>query len=116
MKILHSFGNMSSATVVAIILAGCSLTLPVRGQLEDGSETFTGSATGYVDGAGDLTIVSNKGTTCRGNFVYETRRSGAGTFVCDDGRSGPFTFVSSGDRGTGTGRIGGDRFTFTFGM
>ncbi len=33
----------------------------------------------------------------------------------DDGRSGPFRFVSTGTRGTGTGDLGGSRFTFTFG-
>ena len=91
------------------------MTLPVQGQLENGSETFTGSATGYLDRSGDIRIVSSEGTVCTGTFVYVTGRSGEGTFTCDDGRSGPFSFVSTGQRGTGTGRIGDENLTFIFG-
>lgn len=91
------------------------MTLPVRGQFSDGQETFSGSATGYMDGGGDLTVISDRGTTCRGTFVYVTSRNGEGTFQCSDGRSGPFHFVSTGTRGTGTGQLGGRPFTFTFG-
>ncbi len=91
------------------------MTLPVKGQMASGGETFTGTATGYSDGGGTLTIVSNRGRTCSGNFVYVTSRNGEGVFQCSDGQSGPFTFVSTGVRGTGTGEIGGRLFTFTFG-
>lgn len=91
------------------------MTLPVQGAMEDGTETFTGSATGYMDGGGTLQITSNKGLACSGQFVYETRRNGSGTFNCTNGQSGPFQFVSTGTRGTGTGRLGGRPFTFTFG-
>lgn len=103
------------AMVILGALSGCSMTLPVTGSMEDGSETFTGSATGYMDGGGNLTITSNKGQTCSGTFVYVTRREGEGTFKCGDGTTGPFTFVSTGTRGTGKGRLGGKPFTFTFG-
>jgi hypothetical protein len=96
-------------------LSACSLTLPVRGETETGDETFSGSATGYLDQSGTLTIQSNKGTTCTGDFVYLTPRQGRGTFRCSDGRSGPFEFVSAGSHGTGTGRLGERRFTFIFG-
>jgi hypothetical protein len=96
-------------------VAACSLTLPVRGQTEAGDETFSGSATGYLDQSGALTIQSNRGTSCVGEFVYLTPRQGRGTFTCSDGRSGPFTFVSTGTHGTGTGRLGDRNFTFTFG-
>ena len=99
----------------AALLNGCAMTLPVRGQAGDGSETFTGSATGYLDGAGLLTITSNRGRKCTGDFVYVTKRNGSGTFTCSDGTSGPFEFVSTGMRGTGTGTLGGKPFTFTFG-
>lgn len=97
------------------LLSACSMTLPVRGQVQNTNETFTGTATGYMDGGGDLTIVSSKGVTCTGSFVYVTRRNGEGVFNCDDGRTGPFEFVSTGSRGTGYGDLGGERFTFTFG-
>ena len=106
---------MLKKLAVVLVLSGCSLTLPVEGQLADGSETFTGTATGEADGGGTLNIVSNKGRTCSGNFVYVTARTGEGTFICSDSQSGPFTFVSTGSRGTGTGSIGGKAITFTFG-
>jgi hypothetical protein len=101
--------------MLASLIAGCSLTLPVRGQVQNTNETFAGTATGYMDGAGDLTIVSNMDATCTGNFVYVNSRQGEGVFNCDDGRSGPFSFVSTGKRGTGQGTLGGQNFTFTFG-
>lgn len=101
-------------SLVAVVGA-CSMTLPVSGRMSDGSEIFTGSATGDMDGGGTIAINSNKGRSCSGNFVYVTGRNGEGVFTCDDGQSGPFKFVSTGTRGAGTGEIGGNSFTFTFG-
>ena len=98
----------------ALLLSGC-LTLPVTGSTEDGSERFYGTATGYLSGAGTITLESTKGAKIEGTFVYINRRQGEGTFRCADGRTGPFTFVSTGSYGTGTGRIGNQYFTFTFG-
>jgi hypothetical protein len=91
------------------------MTLPVRGSLESNGERFTGTATGYLDGAGDLNITFANGRTCDGAFVYINRRQGEGTFECSDGATGPFSFVSTGRRGTGSGSLRGDRFTFIFG-
>jgi hypothetical protein len=99
---------------LALALAGC-MTLPVTGSTEDGTEQFYGSATGYMDGSGTITLESNKGTKVTGSFVYINSRQGQGTFRCADGRTGPFTFVSTGSHGTGTGRLGSQYFTFTFG-
>lgn len=104
------------STVAAIAtLSACSITLPVRGQVQNSDETFTGTATGGLSGSGSLTIVSNKGAHCSGDFVYVTERTGQGVFTCSDGRTGPFEFVSTGMSGTGYGDLGGQRFTFTFG-
>lgn len=103
------------AMLALLGMSACSMTLPVQGATEDGAETFKGSATGYMDGGGTLQLTSSKGRVCSGRFVYVTRRNGEGTFTCNDGKSGPFEFVSTGTSGTGTGRIGGERFTFTFG-
>jgi hypothetical protein len=97
------------------MLSACSVTAPVTGQVSDTDETFTGSATGYMDRSGTLEIRSNKGTVCSGNFVYTSAREGEGVFRCADGRTGPFKFVSTGMRGLGHGTIGGKQFTFTFG-
>jgi len=98
-----------------IILSGCSLTLSVRGQVQKSTETFTGTATGYMGGGGDLKLVSSQGSTCSGNFVYVTPRNGEGVFHCTDGRSGPFRFVSTGNRGTGYGELDGEKVIFIFG-
>lgn len=103
------------AIALCCALAACSKTLPVHGQVQNSAETFTGSATGYMDGSGTLQIRSSKGTVCNGDFVYVTKRYGEGVFTCTDGRSGPFSFTSTGNRGTGTGTLGGQNFTFTFG-
>jgi hypothetical protein len=107
--------RISPLILLAMGLSACSLTLPVQGRVQNTDETFTGSATGNMNGDGVLTIRSSRGTGCKGDFVYVTARTGEGVFACDDGRSGPFRFVSSGSRGNGRGTLGGQEFTFTFG-
>ena len=104
-----------TAAVVALALSGCSLTLPVTGAFDDGSATLSGTATGHLDGAGTIALVTSSGLKVEGTFVYVTSRTGEGTFHCSDGRSGPFRFVSTGSRGTGTGRLGTETISFTFG-
>lgn len=104
-----------AAVFMACMLQACSITLPVQGRVQNSTETFTGTATGYLDRSGLLQITSTTGTVCKGDFVYTSGRRGEGVFNCDDGRSGPFQFVSTGMRGTGYGDLGGQRFTFTFG-
>jgi hypothetical protein len=104
-----------TVAAAAISLSACSVTLPVRAQLEGSSVVFTGTATGHLDGAGELSLVFPDGATCNGLFVNSSRRSGEGTVTCTDGRSGSFEFVTTGARGTGHGILNGQRFTFTFG-
>lgn len=112
---MRALGKFASVLAFGLAAAGCSMTLPVTGQMTTGDETFSGKATGYLDGAGTLELTSTKGKQCKGTFVYVSRRDGAGTFTCKDGRSGSFSFVSTGTRGTGTGHLGAQEFTFTFG-
>jgi hypothetical protein len=84
--------------------------------MEDGSETFTGSMTGYMDGTGTMSIVSNKGLSCTGNWSFIVRPTyGRGIFRCSDGTGGPFEFNGNGNHGTGNGRLVDRQFTFTFG-
>lgn len=112
------FKLISSLFFVALpvlFLSACSMTVPVKGQFASGSQSFSGTATGYIGGTGNLKVTSTDGITCTGDFVYVTSRKGEGTFVCSDGRSGPFQFVSNGSSGTGTGQIGNEMVTFTFG-
>lgn len=104
-----------AAALMPLTLSACSMTLPVKGLVQNSDETFTGTATGYADGGGDLKVTSSKGAICQGNFVYVTARNGEGVFNCSDGRLGPFSFVSTGTRGTGHGTLGGQALTFTFG-
>jgi hypothetical protein len=104
-----------AASFVCLLSAGCSLTLPVKGQVINSTETFSGTATGYSDGAGTLELVSSRGTKCIGQFVYITPRNGQGTATCSDGRAGSFRFASTGTRGTGEGDFGSGKVIFTFG-
>lgn len=96
-------------------LAACSTTMPVRLEVQNSDEMFVGTATRYSDGSGILNLSSNKGATCRGNFVYLMRGEGEGVFTCRDGRGGPFQFVYSASGGAGHGDLEGEPFTFTFG-
>ena len=98
-------------------LSACSASLPVVGQMQRSDETFRGTVTGsgYSGGSGELTIVSNRNATCKGNFTYTSRRRGEGVLKCDDGRTGPFHLVSAGTSGSGYGDLGGYRYTLTFG-
>lgn len=98
-----------------VVVSGCASALPIRGQSVDGIETFSGSSVGTIEGGGTLTITSNLGRVCRGQFFYVGTQQGAGTVNCNDGSSGSFQFVGAGSRGTGTGVIGGRQVTFTFG-
>jgi hypothetical protein len=107
--------KIALSALLSCLLVGCSLTLPVVGSTEDGSEVFTGTATGYMDRSGVITLTSNKGTVVQGEFVYINSRQGEGVFRCADGRTGAFTFVSTGRHGNGRGRLGNQYFTFTFG-
>jgi hypothetical protein len=96
-------------------LLGCSMTLKVKGQMEESPEKFTGTATGYMNGSGKMHLVSSTGVILDGHFVYVTTREGSGVLTASDGRAGKFTFVSTGRNGTGHGELGGHPFVFTFG-
>jgi hypothetical protein len=105
-----------SLLLVALLPASGCMRLPVKGQFESGAVTFSGTATGYLDGSGVIKLTATNGLTVDGHFVYTSSREGEGTFTASDGRSGVFRFVSTGRRGTGTGNLGNDKVTFAFGM
>ena len=111
--------NQALTVAAALALSGCAtiIHLPVTGETQDTHEEFSGTATSNLsDGSGQLNIVSLKGgVSCEGNFVMMTARQGQGVLKCSDKRTGPFQFASTGVRGTGTGTLGGERFTFVFG-
>lgn len=102
--------------IAVVSVSGC-LTLPVKGEYREVTEKFLGSATGYMNGNGDISIVSENGTKCEGNFRYINGQvNGEGGFKCSDGRIGDFFFTSSGTEGEGFGRDNyGKLFSFKFG-
>jgi hypothetical protein len=104
------------ATLLVAGLSGCATTRPVTGHMEKSSETFSGSisGSGYREGKGELSLVSSRKATCKGPFVYTSRRRGEGVLNCDDGRSGPFHIAAVNADGSGYGDLAGQRFTFTF--
>ena len=99
------------------LTAACSMTLPVSGEFKDGSESFLGEATGYMDGSGKLSVVSVKGARCSGDFQYAASGvTGQGALRCDDGRLGDFFFTSNGTEGKGFGNTSDQsQFAFQFG-
>lgn len=103
-----------AAMAALLMLAGCTATSVITGQVQQTGETFTGRAVGHMDGAGEIGATTSKGVPCQGTFTYVTKRQGQGVFSCADGRSGPFQFVSTGSRGSGQGNFGnGQSFIFT---
>ena len=109
------FMSLLLLTTAMLILSGCSFSLPVRGQVENSTETFLGTATGFKSRNGSMEVITNKGSHCNGTFVYTGSHMGTGIFTCDDGRTGPFEFSYHGLTGVGVGRFGDSKFTFTFG-
>ena len=95
--------------------AGGGGRIPVTGQIQASPETFRGSSTGNLNGAGRLAVTTSTGVSCTGDFTHANAREGQGTMVCGDGRSGPFSFFAEGRRGAGHGMLGGRQFTFIFG-
>jgi len=95
--------------------AKLSIDLPVAGEIENTQETFTGRATAYFSGGGILTLTTNQGVTCQGEYTNTDRHQGNGTVVCEDGRLGSFDFVASGFSGNGSGLIDTKPFAFRIG-
>ncbi len=108
--------RLAGLILMGSTLSGCTtLTLPVEASMQNSAERFSGTATGHMDGAGELELTSTGGEKCTGRFVYINGRQGSGTITCAGGRNGAFDFVSTGSRGTGQGEISGERMTIVFG-
>ena len=109
----HSFSALAVAgLLIAAALAGCASPLALSGQVQNSRETLTGSASRDSQGTGTLTLVSSTGALCHGDFVFTSRRFARGTLTCDDQRSGAFQMASTNFKGTGSGTLGRERFTF----
>jgi len=82
-------------------------------------ELFTGTATGNLDGAGTLSIRSQKNAalTCSGKFTSSAEAGGAGTLRCTDGSSATYKFKRlTIYKGHGTGRFNRAAMSFTYGL
>lgn len=95
--------------------AKLSIDLPIEGEIQNTSETFTGRATAYFSGGGILTLTTNQGVSCKGEYINTDKYQGNGTVVCEDGRLGYFKFVASGFTGDGEGLIDTKPFAFRIG-
>lgn len=92
-----------------------SINLSVEGEIHNSPETFTGKATAYFSGGGILTLTTNQGVICQGEYINTDDNQGNGTVVCEDGRLGSFNFVASGFTGNGEGLIDTKPFAFRIG-
>ncbi|WP_300156281.1 hypothetical protein [Solidesulfovibrio sp.] len=108
---------IAAFAVVFLVFASpaYSMTLPIHGAVLNSTETFTGKATVHFWGDGNLTLTTNKGVMCKGDFVHASQQKGSGTVTCEDGRLGTFEFVTAGFSGTGAGMIGPEHFNFRIG-
>lgn len=69
--------------VPLLFLAGCSLTLPLRGRIVGGDVELIGDATGSLDGSGTIRMTASDGCVCSSTFQYASGgRQGTGTFTC----------------------------------
>ncbi|WP_075354927.1 hypothetical protein [Desulfovibrio sp. DV] len=92
-----------------------SINLPIKGEVHNSPETFTGTATVSLSGDGSLILATNTGVACKGNFVHVSHQEGNGTVTCEDGRLGSFVFVTAGMSGFGSGKIADEDFEFRIG-
>ncbi|MGD9609959.1 MAG: hypothetical protein AB7U59_11170 [Desulfovibrionaceae bacterium] len=114
-KLCSQLAAAFAVLFLIFILPAYSMTLPIHGAVLNSTETFTGKAKVYFWGDGNLTLTTNKGVTCKGDFVHASQQKGNGTVTCEDGRLGSFVFVTAGFSGTGSGIIGTENFNFRIG-
>jgi len=114
-KLIFQLAAAFAVLFLVCIFPAHSMTLPIHGAVLNSTETFTGMATVHFWGDGNLTLTTNKGVTCKGDFVHASQQKGNGTVTCEDGRLGSFEFVTAGFSGTGSGIIGTENFHFRIG-
>jgi hypothetical protein len=82
-------------------------------------ELFLGTAEGNYDGAGTLSIHSQKNAslTCSGKFTSSKELGGKGKLQCSDGSTATFKFQRlTIYKGHGTGRLSRGPMSFTYGI
>src|SRR5271169_6571513 len=111
---------MRSLTISGLLaLAACSFTHPVHG-VEDNGVQFLGTATGYLNGDGDIQMTTDDGRNCTGTYHWTGSSEAAnanGTFQCDGGVTGTFASEGTAASSTGFGRTSdGHKFKFYTGQ
>jgi hypothetical protein len=105
------------AMATALLAGACDSSVKMTGATPDG-ETFTGTATatGAWDTSGPIHLISNRGLTCLGSFVFEGIMGPAGkmSFTCNNGETGQATMYGV-LSGTGEGTIGNRPITLRWG-
>jgi hypothetical protein len=97
-------GLFSATGAVIAILAG---------------ELFVGEAEGHLNGAGTLSIHSQRdpGIVCVGDFTSSASQGGAGQLQCNDGTQATFRFERlTMFRGHGSGRFSRGAMSFVYGL
>lgn len=110
----------SQLTCLGIIfLAGCSTSYPIRGQIENSSDSIIGIAkASLAKSNGEIRITISNGVTCTGSYprpVGMGPASASGVLNCDNGTTGKFSYVGSYSGGEGFGRFSDGRaFKFVY--
>ncbi|MBI1273678.1 MAG: hypothetical protein GC131_06315 [Alphaproteobacteria bacterium] len=109
-----------TAMLSVFLLCGCA-TYPVYGTVKGAkAESFIGSATTALGGNGNITITSDTGVKCEGEYYAPSSLTGAtageGTLSCGNGLTGQFNFAGTTSSGQGFGTLSdGRKFEFYFG-
>jgi hypothetical protein len=114
------FASLALSLGCILLLSGCADN--VEGKMLHAPETFTGEATGSIDGNGKITLTSSRGTRCSGPYRQvpnnnaaevggQPAENGVATLTCNDGRQGKVMFTVGADQAVGTGMLGGDIVT-----
>jgi len=104
----------SAAPAAAGLLSSTGAVIAILG-----GELFVGTAEGHYDGAGTLSIHSQKNAalTCSGKFTSSAELGGKGKLACSDGSNATFKFQRlTIYRGHGTGRFNRASMSFTYGL
>lgn len=126
MPILSRFCLVSILVLIGIAFLAIPISgsYPIRGIVGNSGEVFQGVAIaipfGSLEGRGTLSMVSNEGMKCKGDFSYSDHGLaviGSGTVHCSDNQRGAFVLMGGRSRegGCGQGAIGISPLTFTFG-
>lgn len=111
--------RLAAVLLIALAIAGCSVTSTVYGVVGSEDDLYTGSATGYMSRTGTIELTNTQGNRCSGNFAYYPGvLAGRGIIGCDDGQRATIEFIGlSSLSGYGTGIAGnGHRVAFTYGL